>query len=179
MKAPNKNFERMKTKRALEKSHTGQILHYAYNPKYKDVLPFWDRFPTIIVLNQNSRYVLGLNIHFVPTSVRKKIIQFLLKKNKYNIKNNRPIVASYDMFKSFLREINAVICIRKYIKSRMSHNCIIPSTYESYIDSVVHLPTKKIYGMSQEDIYRLLLQDKKKKTRNIRNTRRKTHKKKR
>lgn len=162
MKAPNSNFKRMKTHRALAKSYTGQILHYVYNPKYKDSLPFWDQYPTIIVLNQNSRYVLGLNIHFVPTAIRKKIIHFLLKKNVHNIKKGKPIQASYLLFKSLLRKLNATICIRKYIKIRMSNNCVVPTSYESYIDSAIKLNTKKIYGMSQDAIYKLLLTNRKK-----------------
>jgi len=141
----------------------GQIYHFVYNPKYKDILPFWDKYPVIILINMNSKHILGLNLHFVPTYTRKKIVNYILKVNASRISNNQPLMVKYSFLKRMIIKLRATICIRKYIISRMSSRVITPIGYKDYVDAVIELKTKRIYGMTQDQIYGLLLKNKGKK----------------
>jgi len=114
-------------------------------------------------VNMNSRHILGLNIHFVPTIIRKKIVKYILKVNEDKIKQGLPLILKYSFIKRMLIKLNATICIRKYIISRMSSRVITPIGYRDYIDSITELNTKKIYGMSQNQIYSMLLRHRRKK----------------
>ena len=51
----------------------GQMYMFQYDPKYKDVLPYYDRFPLVIPFEQTRRVGIaqgdgfyGLNLHYLP-----------------------------------------------------------------------------------------------------------------
>lgn len=80
----------MKTIKAGVKGHqvvkpqVGRIYTYAYDPKYKDSLPFYDRFPLIICLGEGkskagNTIMLGLNLHYAPPKARQQFLEALLK----------------------------------------------------------------------------------------------------
>ena len=49
-----------KAKRYLE----GRMYTFFYNPKTKDKLPYYDRFPLSMILGQDSDGFIGLNFHY-------------------------------------------------------------------------------------------------------------------
>lgn len=74
------------------KSHTvtrmeaGKIYTFVYDAKYKDTLPYWDRFPLIICLGPSvtkagNGVMLGLNLHYAPPKARQAMLEELLKKH--------------------------------------------------------------------------------------------------
>lgn len=80
----------MKTIKAGVKGHqvvkpqVGRIYTYAYDPKYRDTLPFYDRFPLIICLGEGkskagNNIMLGLNLHYAPPKARQQFLEALLK----------------------------------------------------------------------------------------------------
>ena len=44
----------------------GGMYFFYYNPKLKDVLPFYDIFPLVIPIETYSDGFLGLNLHYLP-----------------------------------------------------------------------------------------------------------------
>lgn len=67
------------------KPAAGKVYAFAYDAKYKDTLPYWDRFPLIICLgfvaSPKSGTVLmqGLNLHYIPPKQRQIFLEGLLK----------------------------------------------------------------------------------------------------
>lgn len=135
----------------------GAMIHFQYDAKYKDTLKFWDSMPTIIVLRVTKTRMLGLNLHFVPTELRKNIIKFIINKNSSNIKRNKPMYIDYKTIKSFLNAINATICIRSYLVNRIKRNITIVQSHKDYVIGATSLKTSKIYKMSQSEIYKIAL----------------------
>ena len=43
----------------------GDLFCYYYNPKYKDVLPYYDMFPMIMLLSAEKETFLGINFHYL------------------------------------------------------------------------------------------------------------------
>ena len=43
----------------------GDLFCYYYNPKYKDVLPYYDMFPMIMLLKAEKETFLGINFHYL------------------------------------------------------------------------------------------------------------------
>jgi hypothetical protein len=48
----------------------GGMYMFAYDPKWKNVLPYYDTFPIIIVLKFHDNGFTGLNLHYLPPEVR-------------------------------------------------------------------------------------------------------------
>ena len=135
----------------MKKSHLtpGTMLFYAYNPK--DQESPYDRTPLILVIASSSKHVLGINFHWAPIEMRKKILKIFMNANKANIKNKRPLELSKAMSKEMYRLCKPIF--RKYIIKRMSRRCaVIPHTEMGY---VINLRAEHFIGISANDAFKL------------------------
>ncbi|MGS1687052.1 DNA end protector protein (plasmid) [Klebsiella pneumoniae] len=69
----------------VAKPATGRLYTFAYDAKYKDTLPYWDRFPLIIFLGSGrskagNLVFYGLNLHYAPPRARQEFLEELLKR---------------------------------------------------------------------------------------------------
>jgi len=70
------------TKRATH-SYGGMFMYF-YDPKHKDKLPYYDRFPLTIPVEPAKGGFRGINLHYLPPVLRAKFLDALL-----NITNNK------------------------------------------------------------------------------------------
>ena len=70
------------TKRATH-SYGGMFMYF-YDPKHKDKLPYYDRFPLTIPVEPAKGGFRGINLHYLPPILRAKFLDALL-----NITNNK------------------------------------------------------------------------------------------
>lgn len=95
----------------------GNLLFTSYNAK--DKTQTYDKTPLVLILRRGSKYTLGLNFHWLPVSKRMFLINHIMKVNKRNIKNNKPLEFNYRDLKPMLKSLGYAPCIRLYINSRM------------------------------------------------------------
>ena len=65
----------------------GSMQMFFYDPKHKDTLPFYDKFPLAIVVGPAPGGFYGLNLHYLPAVLRAKFLDALLditNNNKYD-----------------------------------------------------------------------------------------------
>jgi hypothetical protein len=58
------------SERIRDKSMIGRMYFYFYDPKTKDSLPYYDRFPLVIPIERYSDGFLGLNLHYIHPKQR-------------------------------------------------------------------------------------------------------------
>ena len=56
----------------------GAMVMFFYDPKLKKTLPYYDGFPLVIVLDKAEGGFLGLNLHYLPPTLRAKFLDALL-----------------------------------------------------------------------------------------------------
>ena len=56
--------------RMANKSLVGRMFFYYYDPKTKDTLPYYDRFPLVLPIERYSDGFLGLNLHYIHPKQR-------------------------------------------------------------------------------------------------------------
>jgi hypothetical protein len=61
------------------KSLNGQMLMYFYDPKHKETLPYFDKFPLTIVVDKAPDGFYGLNLHYLPPVLRAKLLDALME----------------------------------------------------------------------------------------------------
>lgn len=61
----------------------GSMQMFFYDPKHKETLPFYDKFPLAIIVGPAPGGFYGLNLHYLPAVLRAKFLDALL-----NITNN-------------------------------------------------------------------------------------------
>jgi hypothetical protein len=64
--------ERLKTNTII-----GRMYFYYYDPKLKDELPYYDRFPLVIPIERYQDGFLGLNLHYISPRQRIELLDAL------------------------------------------------------------------------------------------------------
>ena len=96
----------------------GTLIMFKYDAKDKSEI--YDRTPFVMVLSKTSKYLLGVNFHWMPVSKRQVLVDFILKSNSKNIRNKRPITMSYKRIKGAVKAIGLYPVIRLYLRGRIS-----------------------------------------------------------
>ena len=98
----------------------GRIYFFGYDAKYKDKLPYFDRFPLSIIIDISKDHILGLNLHYLPFKYRlifiEKLEDFLT--NPKNDEKER-YALTYGLVKNFSRYPEVKPMIKKYLKSHV------------------------------------------------------------
>jgi hypothetical protein len=92
----------------------GKFYLYEYDPKLKDELPYYDRFPVIVVLNVYNDGWLGVNFHYLPYFERAGLMEALYSLT--NMKDNTErLKVTYELLNN-ASKFNAFIpCIKRYL----------------------------------------------------------------
>ena len=130
----------------------GNMYLFAYDPKHKDTLPYYDRFPLIFPINKAKGGFLGINMHYLPPILRAKLMDQL-----YTILNNKnfdettklrasyKILAGASKFKEFKPTIKHYL--NQHVRTKPAY--INPSEW----DIALFLPTQKFVGASATKVY--------------------------
>jgi len=62
----------------------GSMNMFFYDPKHKDTLPYYDRFPLSVIVGPAEGGFYGLNLHYLPPVLRAKMLDALM-----DITNNK------------------------------------------------------------------------------------------
>ena len=97
----------------------GALYLFRYsNPKYKKVLEYYDARPLLMMFDYNAKYILGVNVHYIPWTYRQQFVKMLIKRLKY--KNRLKYIDIKNAAKTVrMPHVFAYFSIRKYIKSRI------------------------------------------------------------
>ena len=119
-----RNLVKTGTKKLSKKDFKfGNMIFIRYDAKFKE--NNYDKTPLIFALSVSKSYTLGLNLHWTPIPLRVTLLKVILRLNKNNIKNNKPITINYKMVKPLILNLGLGPVIRLYINSRISSRGII------------------------------------------------------
>ena len=99
-----------------DKSIIGRMYFFFYDPKTKDMLPYYDRFPLVIPIERYQDGFLGLNLHYISPKQRvillDKLSHYL---NNHNYDETTRVRLSYDHLKNASTIYEGIPCIKKYL----------------------------------------------------------------
>ena len=143
--------------RLRDKSFIGKMYFYFYDPKTKDSMPYYDRFPLVIPIERYSDGFLGLNLHYIHP--RQRII--LLDKLSETATNKRfdektKLRVSYEYLKDASAAFEAMPCIKRYLFNQIQSRFLEISADEWDIaalfpmDTFVNASEGKVYADSRK-----------------------------
>lgn len=95
----------------------GNMYLFSYDPKFKQVLPYYDMYPLVIPIEFYANGFLGINLHYLPPAGRAALMSSLKKvatDDKYNDKTKLNI--SYEIVNLYSRQFSGVQnCIKRYL----------------------------------------------------------------
>lgn len=97
-------------------SYIGKMYMFVYDAKYKDILPYFDKFPLIFPIEFYSNGFLGINLHYLPPMARARLMDALYtiaNNQKFNVSTRLNI--SYQILKAYSRQfVRVEECIKRY-----------------------------------------------------------------
>ena len=108
------------SKTQVRKPRIGRMYAYGYIAKTRDQLPYWDAFPLVIPVEYTENGFYGLNLHYLDTQNRVKLLNILLPMNERN-QNTQKVAISYQALKSLATTIWKP-CFKRYLWSHVRTN---------------------------------------------------------
>ena len=100
-----KSLDLLRDGKRDNKPFYGKLNMFLYDPKHKKVLPYYDTFPLVLPIENYPDGFLGINMHYLPISLRIKLLDTLVDySNNTKFDETTRIVADY----SKLKKINLI-----------------------------------------------------------------------
>jgi hypothetical protein len=121
----------------------GKMYFYQYDPKFKETLPVWDKFPLVIPMETYPDGFLALNLHYLDPYSRLVLLDRLhdfINNDKYD--DSTKFKLSYDLLSKSRRYKLINDCVKRYLFSHIRSSMIYiePDNWET----AIFLPTEKM-----------------------------------
>ena len=98
----------------------GSMYFFAYNPKHKNTLPYYDMFPLVIPIKRYSDGFLGINFHYLYHKDRAILLdQLMAFANNKELNEETRLKLSYESLGNFTKYRRARPCIHRYLDGYM------------------------------------------------------------
>ena len=139
--------ERLKSKTIL-----GRMYFYYYDPKLKDDLPYYDRFPLVIPIEQYPDGFLGLNLHYISPKQRIELLDTLSEfasNSEYD--ETTRLRLSWRKLKTIGGAFKANPCVKRYLFKHVDSR-FLEITADEW-DIAALLPFQNFKGASANKVY--------------------------
>jgi hypothetical protein len=137
----------------MNKFSIGRMYMFYYDAKYKDELPYWDRFPLVFPIEMYPDGFLGMNLHYISPLARAKLLDALYS----TINNNKnddttKLNINYKILKGASQFSYFKPCVKRYLYShvRSRYFYITPAEW----DTTILLPTEQFVGANKSKVYK-------------------------
>ena len=144
--------QRLKTRSLIVKMY-----FYYYDPKHKDTLPYYDRFPLVIPIEKYNDGFLGLNLHYIHPKYRITLLDKLVEvASNRNYNEQTKLRISYRYLQASSKIFEATPCIKRYLFSHIQSRFLEIQADEWDIaallpmESFVGATTSKVYAESKD-----------------------------
>ena len=101
-------------------SVVGTMQMFFYNPKTKDTLPYYDKFPLVVVVGPAKGGFYGLNLHYLPPFLRAKLLGGLMDIATSKTSPNAKFEISYGTLKAASNLSAYKPCFKHYLASNVA-----------------------------------------------------------
>ena len=130
----------------------GKMGVFFYDPKHKATLPYYDRFPLVVIIGPAEGGFLGLNLHYLPPTLRARLLDGLLDMtNNKKYDETTRFQATYQMLKKSSKTKYFAPCVKHYLDKHMrsQFSVINPSEWET----VAFLPIADFKKASDKKVW--------------------------
>ena len=135
----------------VTKTLWGNMYMYFYDPKTKDELPYYDRFPLILMVEPAPGGFYGLNLHYLNPRVRAKFLDELMKTAPKKITDKSRIRARYSLLKSSKKFKEFKPCFKHYLTEHVKSKIVRVPMSEWEI--AIFLPTEQFVKKGKSAVW--------------------------
>lgn len=130
----------------------GSMQMFFYDPKHKDTLPYYDKFPLAIIVGPADKGFYGMNLHYLPPTLRAQFLDSLLditSNTKYD--ETTKFKASYALMNRAQKFNYFKPCFKHYLTSNVKSRFAKVEATEWEI--ATFLPTAQFEKASANKVY--------------------------
>ena len=136
----------------------GGLFFFFYDPKTKEDLPYYDRFPLVLMLEKYEDGFLGLNLHYLPIKYRVAFMNKLMDYARFDEEDNPVRVRiTYDILNATKRFKEFRPCIKRYLTSHIKSRILAVQPEEW--ETAVFLPVHQFKKAKPEKVWRESVQE--------------------
>jgi len=138
--------------RLVNKIKPGNMYMFMYDAKYKDTLPYYDRFPMVFPFRVEGDRFWAINLHYLPHRLRAQLMDSL-----YDLVNNQRydettrIQGTYAMLNRAARHRLIQPCVKQYLFSQLNSKFMY--VYPSEWDIALFLPLERFQNSTKSQVW--------------------------
>ena len=131
----------------------GAMYMFFYDAKFKETLPYWDKFPLVLPFKKISGGFFGLNLHYLPYAVRFKLLGALsvLANDKTHGEDTR-LLLNWKLLNSATKFAPAKASVKHYLYEHLKSR-FFKIKYPDWV-TASQLPVERFVGASKQEIWR-------------------------
>jgi hypothetical protein len=146
------------TFRQTNQFRLGMLYCFYYDPKTKADMPYWDKFPMVLVLERYNDGFLGLNLHYLPVKYRVAFLTKLMKFAQLTPDNDiKRMRISYDILQATKRYAEFRPCIKRYLHNHVRSKLLTIQPNEW--DVAIMLPLHQFKGAKAQTVWKDSVQE--------------------
>lgn len=138
--------------RQVDNFRLGKLYCFYYDPKGKESLPYYDRFPMVLAIEKYNDGFLGLNLHYLPFNYRMaflgKLLKFAVQGEPGEIDRLR---VTYDILVASRRLKEFRPCIKRYLSGHIQSKILAIQPNEW--DIAAFLPLQQFRGAKSQQVW--------------------------
>lgn len=135
-----------------QRVHPGFLYMFAYDPKLKNELPYYDRFPLVFPFSSVPGGFLGLNMHYLPYPARIQLLDRLMTfRNNNKMDETTKIKYSWQLIDGVSRFNIAKPCVKHYLMDHVRSSFRRVESYDWA--TAMMLPVERFVGATPEQVW--------------------------
>ena len=130
----------------------GRLFFLFYDPKGKDTLPYYDKFPLVMPITTYKNGFLGLNFHYLSPHHRTILLERLLSlRNNQEMNETTRIRLKYSILKNTAKYKHHKPTIKRYLASNIKGR-LLPVEPENWMTSIL-LPVAQFVKAKDQTVW--------------------------
>lgn len=130
----------------------GHLYMFVYDPKTKDTLPYYDRFPLVFPFRKTPDGFIGLNMHYLPYPLRITLLDNLLTfASNQRFDETTRLKYSWALIDGISRYAAAKPCVKQYLVGHVRTQ--FRQVESNNWATAMLLPVERFVGASKQEIW--------------------------
>lgn len=141
------------TDRMVSSITIGRMYLFMYDPKMKEELPYYDRFPLIFPFRRVKGGFYGINMHYLPHMMRAKLMDALYSlSSNQNYDDSTKLRLSYQLLHKASKFRYFEPCVKHYLNSHVKTRFLwVPA---DQWETALFLPLERFVGATKQQVWR-------------------------
>lgn len=130
----------------------GHLYMFAYDPKLKKELPYYDRFPLVFPFSKTPDGFMGLNMHYLPYQLRITLLDnLLLYANNQRFDETTRLKYSWALIDGVAKYKAAQPCVKRYLSGHVRSQ--FRQINSSDWATAMLLPVERFIGAEKQQVW--------------------------